>query len=260
MNRPSRLIYSESRTELRNSQSEDGDCQFYSNLGVPILWFFAFGGRNIWDPGDHVEERGGRVGERNPYETSLEVALTRLEHVEASISDDKYLWPLLSALPLMRRRLALKRKTGFLRVVAPWVIGLEQIHVDRWSAATAFAENFVNFLSHNRRPEAIRSIRELTPFCPFVPDGVLDDLKTIEAHKAYPKKPLEMRLTLLTMGEPQEAPETVENWVMRDVKPRLEAFRQLPPIATVPGDKPSRIPTRPTDSIFGRLKELFGRG
>lgn len=260
MNRPSRLMYSDDRTELRQSQTDFGDLLYSCNSGVPVTWLFAFGGRNLWSPGDTVKDRGGQVGKRNPYETPLDVALTRLEHVEAALADSKYIWPWLSGIPILRRKLAMKKKTGYVRVVAPWVIGLKEIQIDRWAAATAFAENAVNLLSANRREEGIRSLREIAPFCPFVPDGHLGDREEFNRIKEASQESFEFRVALLTLGTPAE-PESFKAGVERDIIPAFRKYDKLPEIEPIPGTKEKeKLPgARTTDSFFGRFGKIFER-
>lgn len=260
MNRPSRLIYSVERTQLRESQSEIGEPLYSCQHGVPVTWLFAFGGRNIWNPGDTVKDRGGQVGKRNPYETPVEVALTRLEHVESALVHAPYIWPWLSAIPMLRRKLSVKKKSGYIRVVAPWVIGLKELQIDRWAAATAFAENAVNLLSANRREDGIRSLRELAPFCPFVPDGHLGDKEEFARLKYEPRELFERRVALLTLGKPSEQ-ESFEAGITRDISPAFSTYGSLPPIDPVPGEKEKeRLPGgRATDSFFGRFSKMFNR-
>ncbi|MCC5875026.1 MAG: hypothetical protein JJU11_02290 [Candidatus Sumerlaeia bacterium] len=260
MNRPSRLMYSDERTELRQSQTDVGDVLYSCNLGVPVTWLFSFGGRNLWNPGDTVKDRGGQVGKRNPYETPVEVAMTRLEHVEAALSDSPYIWPWLSTIPILRRRLSMKKKTGYIRVVAPWVIGLKELQIERWAAATAFSENAVNLLSASRRVEGIRSLREVAPFCPFVPDGHLGDKEEFNRIKEAAKESFEYRVALLTLGTPSES-EAFMAGIERDVIPAFQKYDKLPEIEPVPGTKEKeRLPGgRATDSFFGRVGKIFDR-
>jgi len=230
--RPSHLIYNDQRTDLRTSQSTDGEVLYHSPYGVPLIWILAFGGRNIWNPGDDVEARGGLAGKRNPYETQVEVALVRLEQAETALRSEEYLWPWFSALPILRRKLALKPKAGFLRVAAPWVIGLTDQQVDRWRSATAFAENAVNFTAAGRQPDAMLALSELTPFCPFVPAGDSGDMKKFESLGTYPGVDAHLRLAQLTLGDTDNR-EVFVKAVQKECVAALEAYRALPPRAPV---------------------------
>lgn len=259
MNRPSRLMYSRERTDLRQSQSDIGEMVGFSDLGVPIVWFFAFGGRNIWTPGDSVNDRGGAVGKRNPYETPVEVAVTRLEHVEAALADSPYIWPWLSAMTILRRKLEFQPKDGCIRVVAPWVIGLKELQINRWTAATAFAENAVNLLSAGRRSEGIRALRELAPFCPFVPDGDLSDRIQFDKISAFKDETFHKRVAYLTIGKPsRRAP--IDALIEQTLVPAFARYEKLTPIDPVPGVKETvRLPSgRATDSFLGRLSRMIG--
>ncbi|CAN5205177.1 hypothetical protein BH09SUM1_BH09SUM1_20400 [soil metagenome] len=247
MPRHSHLIYNSSRTDLRSSQSaDDGEILCSSSLGVPVVWIFAFGGRNIWNPGDDVEARGGTVGRRNPYETAVEVAIVRLEQAEQQLQNDPYLYPFLSALPMLRRKMLLKPKAGYIRVVAPWVIGLEEAHIERWTSATAFAENCVNMVSANRTRDAILSLAELTPFCPFVPLGDSGDLARLASTPGYDGEDEELRLAHLTFGEPDNN-EVFEKNARRDCRKALDDYRLLPPRAPIV-----------TEAVQRQLKEARG--
>lgn len=222
--RPSKLVFNETRRSLEESQAEGGEQLYQSDLGVPLLWVFAFGERNVWNPGDDIKSRGGAVGNRNPYETQVEVATVRLEHAESALaSSAPLLWPWLSAMAVLRRKLYGYPKTGFIRIVAPWMLSLKDAEIDRWRAATAFAENCVNFLLADRNMHASQSLRELKPFCPFVPLGSPKDLKAFQSAKGYEGRPEAMRIALMMLGEP-------ENWgpfekaVERDVEPAIRQY------------------------------------
>jgi len=267
MARPSHLIFNESRTDLRTSQSTtEGEVLYHSPYGVPLVWILAFGGRNIWNPGDDVEARGGVAGKRNPYETQVEVALARLEHAETALRSDPYWWAWFSALPILRRKLALKPKTGFIRVAAPWIIGLTDQQVERWRSATAFAENAVNFAATGRLPEAALALEELKPFCPFVPRGDSSDLKAFESADPYRNDPEPLRLALLTLGQPENM-EVFSKATQKECAPALEEWRKLPP-RTVGSSLPaakgtSSSPNAAGDEaagasgILGKLTGLF---
>ncbi len=224
--RQSQLIYNDDRTSADESQSHEGDVLYFSPLGVPILWVFAFGERNVWNPGDKVSDRGGAVGKRNPYEIQVEVALLRLEHAEDALKQSSpSLWPWLSAMPILRRKLYTRPKTGYIRIVAPWMLSLKEDQIERWRAATAFAENCVNLLVADRNMQAKRSLAELRPFAPFVPLGNPKDVKAFRAIKAYSDKPEPLKLALLTVGE-AENPEPMEKAAERDVAQALSDYEE----------------------------------
>lgn len=258
MSRTSHLIFTEKRTDLRQSQTiDDGGLLFQSPHGVPLVWFFAFGGRNIWNPGDDVEARGGKVGRRNPYETLVEVAVARLEQAEHELKSDGYLWPFLSAMPILRRKLELKPGTGFIRVAAPWIIGMEEQHIDIWRSATAFAENCVNMTAADRRIDALRSLEQLRPFAPFIPTATAADRGTLKKHPAYPNEDDALRLALLTLGEPDNRNVFVKA-AKRDCASALESYDEL--VQKSPPPAVSPIKEVPTSSGFiGKLAGFFKR-
>jgi hypothetical protein len=264
MNRPSLLLLSDARTELRNSQSSDGDSLYRSNHGVPVAWIFAFGGRNIWNPGDDVEARGGVVGQRNPYETMVEVALARLEQAEGALQADPYLWPFLSPVIIMRRKLLTKSKGAFIRVAAPWVIGLQEQQIERWKAATAFAENAVNLVGAGRVPEGVQALQELAPFCPFVPKAHSGDRAALQSLVPYADQPEPLKLALAVLGEPDNRA-TFEQAVAREVAPGLDAYGKLPhraplkaPVAVVSASGKSAPATTSASGGGGLMAKLGG--
>ncbi len=255
--RPSRLIYTEDRIRIEDSQSDDGEVLYRCSDGVPLLWIFSFGGRNIWDPGDDIVARGGAVGKRNPYETPVDVAITRLEAAEAELPSAPYLWPFLSAMPLMRRKLLSRPKTGYVRLVAPWMAMMTERHIEQWRAATAYAENCVNFTSAGREAEALAALSQLTPFCPFVPSADGKDLKRVEDSAAATHEDLAVKMALLALGEPDERG-IFEQAARKEVGPAMEAYRALPPRQGVPQKLPSASEKPTTESAGGIMAKLAG--
>ncbi|MCC6545712.1 hypothetical protein IT570_00980 [Candidatus Sumerlaeota bacterium] len=266
--RHSYLIFSDRRTLMRESQSSDGEVLFQSPHGVPMVWIFAFGGRNIWNVGDDVEARGGAVGKRNPYETSVEVATTRLEHAQEAISASPYLQPWLAGMTVLRRKLMAKPKDGFIRIAAPWVMGLKNQDVDRWRSATAFAENSVNFLSAGREPEAVAALAEIKAFCPVIPRGLSTDLAELQKISAYSDQDEAMKLAFLTLGEPDNR-ESFQKVVHRDLAEAINAFRAAPErksitlpkpkVIETPSAKPDDKPSGVKSGLLGKLSGLFGK-
>ena len=234
MNRSSYLVYRDARTDLETSQSLDGDVLYRSEHGVPLLWIFAFGGRNIWNPGDDVHARGGVVGKRNPYETSIEVASTRLEQALQVLPSAPYMWPWFSPMGMFARKLSTKPKAGYLRLVAPWMIGLEVHHFERWRSATAFAENATNLLGSGRFSEASRALAELREFCVLVPTGGPGDLERFGKSTFFPEESAEpVRLALHMLGVPDN-PGPFAAGALRDVAGALAEYRKLPPAPVLP--------------------------
>lgn len=212
---------------MEHSQSSEGQVLFRSDHGVPLLWIFAFGERNVWNPGDNVEDRGGIVGGRNWYQTQIDVATTRLEHVESAMkSGAPHLWPWLSAVAILRRKLYTRPKTGFIRIVAPWLLSLNDSEIERWRAATAFAENSIYYLLHNKNMLANESLGHLSDFCPFVPSGSPKDIDKFQKLAMYKDKEEAMRIALVMLGEPDNA-KPFEKAVQRDVTKALTDYRDF---------------------------------
>ncbi|MBI1292422.1 hypothetical protein GC173_14480 [bacterium] len=259
MKRASHLIYTDKRTSLQSSQSTDGDVFYRSEEGVPVLWFFAFGARNVYTPGDTVEDRGGEVGNRNPYETQIETAIVRLEQAEGALQSDRYLWPMLSAMTVFRRKLMSRPKQAFIRVAAPWVIGLEDAQIDRWRAATAFAENCANFVSSGRSTEGLRALGELEPFCPFVPGGHSGDMDKLLKHPTHSEEEPVLKLGLLTLGSPDNR-DVFEKAIRKEVADNLAAWQKLPEkAAPVPIIPPSSSPESASRRLLRQLSDLFSK-
>ncbi len=257
---------------MSESQSSDGEILFRSEHGIPLVWFVAFGGRNIWNPGDDVEARGGVVGKRNPYETVVEVAATRLEHAESVLAGAPYLRPWLAGMTILRNKLQAKPKTGFIRLVAPWVAGMKDAEVERWRSATAFAENAINLIGAGREPEAIVSLAQLKAFCPLLPGGISSDLDDLRKSRVYTGEEELLRLALLTVGEPDNR-EPFDKAARRSVGEALQEYHALPPRKSValpkpvavaaPATEPAPTPANAKETskpgLLGRLAGLFGR-
>jgi hypothetical protein len=264
--RVSYLICSEKRAVPGQENDVSGDILYQSDCGVPVLWLFCFGGRNVWEVGDDVESRGGAVGQRNPFETQVEVALTRLERAQDALSDNPHVWTWLSAMPILERKLSLQKKAHFVRLAAPWIGTLPTEQQERWRSSTAFVENFVNFLAANRRTEAAESIRRLADFCPFVAEGHGADKKAFEKCPQYKKEQRPMRVALLTLGEPQMR-DLYERAVERDVAPALAEFEGMTPLAApnstlikvpdMPSQAPQAAEAPKSGGLLGKLKGVF---
>lgn len=256
--RLSLLVYTDSRTPLETSQSADGDVLLRSEFGVPLLWIFCFGGRNIWEPGDDIAARGGAVGSRNIYETPVEVALTRLQYATSALGGSRYLWPFLCPLPILERRLRARGRQGFVRVVAPWILTLAENDLDRWRATTAFAENCVHHADVDRMREARLALRQFEAFCPFVPHGDGRDLDRMEKLKVYRDRPEISRLVALMIGD-GTAEDVLQRGIERDVIPHFEKARHLEPLKEEPLRPFPDEEGASSSSLLGRVAGLFRR-
>ncbi len=263
-NRQSKLIFSMRRSDRTGSQTGAEEVLYRCDDGIPMLWVFAFGARNVWDPGDHVEDRGGAVGERNPYETQIEVALARIEHAEANLRSAAPLWFWFSALPLLRRKLLPKPRHGFVRVSAPWLASADDETAVSWRRAPSFAENVVNYVGAGDPSMAIRNLRELDPLCPFLPLGKLGDVNQLARVSAEAKdQDPAVSLALMTLGRPV-LKEAFERGIHHDVEPALEKHEKLPaeafrlPEPRVESASPT-VESAPGGSLVGKLTGLFRR-
>lgn len=263
MSRTSKLFCAECRSHPDQPYREEGELLYSSPDAVPILWIFAFGGRNVWSAGDDVQARGGAVGKRLRFETMIEVALSRLEQAEDALRPISHVWPWYAGIPMFRRKLMLKPKTGFLRLHAPWTEQLPEADAFAWRSATAFAENFVNFHATERAHAAAESLRRLRPFCPFLPEGHSEDERVFSSHQDYRGEEPAIRVALLTLGLP-DARETFDAAARRDIAPALEALSKLPPVPkpVPPATEPTRngtnpAPVLPAEGFLGKLTGLF---
>lgn len=260
------LVYSSRRSDASGTRDGGEDVLYECPEGVPMLWIFAFGARNVWDPGDHVQDRGGAVGHRNLYETQVEVALARLEQAEGNLRASEAMWFWFSGMPLLRRKLLLKPRHGFVRIAAPWLVEMDEQLANRWRSATSFAENCVNYCGVGNTLAAIRSLRELDPFCPFLPNERLGDTGQLaKARLKLEERDAARRLALLTLGKPSQA-DPFEQGVERHVSPALETHSSLPDTAFELPDQldgsrgPSPAEAPDGGSLVGKLTGLFKRG
>lgn len=256
------LVFSTRRSDRTGSQSGAEEVLYRSDGGVPMLWVFAFGGRNIWDPGDDVRARGGAVGERDLYETPVEVALARLQHAEGNLHSAPALRFWFSAMSLLRRTLLLKPNRGFVRIAAPWVASADEDTAVHWRRATSFAENVVNYAGAGDLTMAMRNLQELEAICPFLPCGKLGDLGQLsKASRRVTESDPAKCLALLTVGQPTHHV-TFERGVERDVVPALEDHQSLEEEAFEIGELPSSQPgagAAVDGGLVGRLAGLFRR-
>ncbi len=255
--KPSQLIFSTSRVDLRQSQEMSGEVLFESPDGVPVLWIFAFGARNVWNPGDQITDRGGAVGRRNAYETQVEVAQARLEHAQDSLSESQWLWPWYSAMPILRRKLHAKPASGFIRIRAPWLFELDDKELSAWRSATSLVENAVHSISAGKLQDTARCLNQLRAFCPLVPLGDAEDQKDFANNGLYSSESEAMRLALLTLGKASNE-KVFQSAVEREVVPALESLKKLPPAP--------RRPAMPVvadgrkGGLLSKFGKLFGRG
>lgn len=260
-NRTSNLIFSNQRTDSTDFTSSKGELLYSSQNGIPLSWIFAFGGRNIWTPGDSVEERGGVVGQRHTYETQVEVALNRLENVQNELSQDTpWLWPWLSPISLLRRKLMTKSPKGFIRIAAPWTTQLKKADQEHFRSAIAYAENAVHSSAQGNHIQSAQRLSKLTPFCPFVPQGKENDQALFEKLPFFQGEELPLRIALINLGEPSNR-KPFDQAVSRDVAPAWENYQPLKQPTKIPPPTKKEVQVHGLDKggILGKIKSLFKR-
>lgn len=208
MTRPARLIF------LANPKTEEGgehgEVLAQCEDGIPMGWIFLFGGRNYWEPDDHV--RAGAASERSRFETPLEVAEARLTNALSSLSASPHLWVWFASLEILRRVLKAKGQKGYLRLDAPWAFDSEKKR-EKTMAVPAYAENYVNMVNADHVENVPQYVSPLEKLCPFVPRCMPDDAKRArEAGARYKALPEPARAAALLMGVP---PEDTAHFVQR---------------------------------------------
>lgn len=216
---------------MADRHSNAGDVIYRSEDGIPLIWISVFGERNVWNVGDDVSARGGAVGARNVWETNVETALVRLDHAADTLKACPHVWPWMSPMLMLRRKLSIRSKEGFIRLCAPWTENLEEEDAETWKSAPAFLENFVNFISAGRRTEAAVSIRRLQPFCLFTPEGHGADREEFKANRHYRNETEKaVRSAFLMLGEPGEKLDMFRKAALNTVGPPMEEYAKLPPL------------------------------
>ncbi len=255
----SHLIHTRSRTG-HGAVAPEKYQTLYSSSSIPFSWFFLFGGRNIWNPGDDVEARGGIAGERNPYETSVEVALTRIEHAISAFKDSEQFWPFFSPMLILERKLMTLPKNNFIRLLARDYDEGDSDTRERWRVATAYAENAANYLVASKAREAVLSLRNLHAFSEYVPGIDGHDISRLEEFSKKDGRDSFIVLSLNVVGYPENM-ETFEKAAAKFVSPALADYEQLPA-----EQKQINIETSSTGAvdsegagIVGKLKSLFRR-
>ncbi len=261
--RTTRLIFTDLRLEEAKSQTSEGETLFRCDYGVPVLWLMCFGGRNIWNPGDDIVARGGAVGSRNPFETEIEVAATRLEHAESSLRDSERFWPWLSGIVILRRKLLARPKTGYIRMVSPWVYQLSEEEYGKFKQATAFSENAVNLIDAHREWDAVQLMNNFESFCYFVPQFDGKDRDRLTKLPGLDNETDDtMRLAISTVGTPSNRV-TFDKAVMKDIAPIYQQMKELPPIAppaaAAVGGGDTSDPGEKKGGFLGKLTGLFKR-
>jgi len=172
-----RLIHYPETLGLSEATSGEGYVLLESDgPALPFGWLFLFGSRNIWEPGQSVEARGGAAAVRDPTVTPMDIAQVRLGEAASTLGGDALLAPYCAPLTLLQRALEAAGQRGQLRLQSPpGAFGeskkdpAEKRH--RFLECVALAENAVYLLGQKNREQARRVLGSLGTFCSFVPTG-----------------------------------------------------------------------------------------
>ncbi|MEQ8819330.1 MAG: hypothetical protein RLY93_03740 [Sumerlaeia bacterium] len=253
MSREARLLHSTNRF---GNEAPDADAEvlFFCEDGIPLSWFLCFGGRNVWELDEKVEERGGTSADRNRFETPLEVAEGRLAHAIEGLSETPHLWVWYASLELLRRRIIARGRKGFLRLDANWAF---QSGEQRESITTlpALMENMVNQTSNGQFQHIGTLLKPAEGFAPFVPLCAPEDKKRFEKAKAYRSLAGSDRATALMTGLP---PDSADRYLERAREIHGPEFAKLGQLGPYPGGAGSGG-GEGGGGLMGKLKGMFGR-
>jgi hypothetical protein len=261
MARPAQLVYTGKLAHQDSTQQRVVIA--HSDDGLPLGWVLLFGGRNYWEPGDHVDDRGGATGVRDSFETPLEVAEARLRQALDAVSDYEPMWVWFAGLEMLHRRLQARGPHGFLHVEAAWMISDPSFRRVA-GQAIPYAENLVNLVSHNRGSEIVRALGPLEQVCPFVPHGRIEDrARFARMKKVTEKDPAVLAVTLMG-GVPPGDPSRFERLVADqygELFSHLETLRYpvFPESKLGISGSSTTIHKEVQSGLFGKLRGLFSR-
>lgn len=236
--RPAQLVYTHVLANKDTSQAITVVAE--SADGIPMGWLLCFGGRNFWEPDDHVSDRGGQSAERSRFETPLDVAEARLRTAIDSVRGVPHLWVWFASLELLHRRVLARGKRGFLQLRAPWALGDAALHA-KANEALAWAENYVNLASNDRAGDVGGKLGPMPELCPFVPRCVADDAKQFEKLTLYHDLAPAVRAAALVGGLPAGDPSKFAALVEQQYAPTFATLHNLAPY-------PKPTPTPPSAS------------
>lgn len=211
--------------------------------GIPLGWILCFGGRNFWEPDDHVSDRGGQSSERSRYETPLEVAEARLRTALDSLRGCPHMWVWFASLELLHRRLLARGKKGFLQLRAPWALRDAALQA-RANEAVAWAENYINLVSNDRPADVQGKLGPLPELCPFVPRCTADDHRHFERVAIYADLAPAARAASLIGGLPPGDPAKFIALIDQQYAPTFATITALPPYPK-PTPPPASAPAVP---------------
>lgn len=247
MARQARLLFAKSIEE------KSGETMLVSDDGIPFGWIFMFGGRNYWEPDDHVVDRGGTAAERDPFRTPLEVAEARVEQVMTALKGRNPVWPYLASLEVLHRRIIARGKTGFLKLEAPWATTKDKRR-DSLQQAVSYGENYVNAVDAADLARLMPLVATLEEFAPFVPHGDAGDHKRFA--KARAAESGARKAAILAVGiPPADQPRDRERYFTSvDAKCRAP-FDELSEITLLDG-----IKNPEAQGLGAKLRKLLKRG
>ncbi len=257
MARQSRILFTPERAGSENVRKGEGEMLFSSENGIPLVWLFVFGERNVWNAGDSIEKKG-IAAERALFEVNIEAALYRLDHVIDNLVDAERIWPWFTSMNILKRKFLTKPKAGFIHVHAPWFGNMKGEEIKKIAAATSMAENAVNYISQGNYDQAALMFQEIPDVVPFIPFGFQDDhLRFERALKQNRQKEPALGLATLMIGESDHA-EIFRNQVEKECKPAFEAikFFEYPSGAEIA----PKLNASSGGGLFKSLLKVFGKG
>ncbi|MBI5154430.1 hypothetical protein HZA57_04250 [Candidatus Poribacteria bacterium] len=256
MAREARLIYIQER--WRATAPEKAEVVAESADGIPVGWIFLFGGRNVWEPDDKVEDRGGSSADRNRYESSMEVADARLSGTIDALRECPHLWGWMASMAIFHRRLRARGMKGFVRLDANWAFHNEQSR-ERINNCIAYVENAVNLIISARLPLISKTLAPLEEFCPFVPRYDAADLKRFKGAKPHRGLEGAPRAAALVVGLPPTQEDRFLALVKEECGSAFEGLERLgapsAPAAAVKVSSPESEP----QGVLARIRGLLRR-
>lgn len=185
--KPSELLYLDSRSSTTSASL------LGCPNGIPFGWVILFGGRNYWEPDQPIEERGGVSAERDQLITPIEVSQPRLQNAIDAFKQAPHLWPWVSSLEVLNKRLKTRSRKGFLKLHVPW-LSSDQLH--ELNKSTAYMENTV-YQINSGNLDVSKLLAQFEGLCPWTPLSIEADAKRFEARTKEFRKPN----SVLTLGE-----------------------------------------------------------
>jgi hypothetical protein len=238
MPRISQLVFRDHRS------SEEKSVLFECEEGIPFGWFVLFGGRNFWEPEQKIEDRGGVSSERDPLITPLEVAEPRLRNALDAFQQNPHLWPFVSSLELLHKRVKVRSRKGFLQLEAGWIMGNEAVE---FSKLAALMETLV-FQVNQGNTDLEKFLKPFQRYAPWVPLQNQGDKAEVESvlKKLGKGENSATGLAMIMIGTPHGQLERFEEQVRELTNNVWADDFQFPPYSVAV--KPSGTATPSTES------------